>query len=105
MYVYLQAYEHPAPPASGPPSSTPPAAPQTPPLFAYVSLYRDQKLAMETAPIAITPLPNTRLGIVPLSFQVALGDLQPGPYQCQISVLDPAGNRAAFWQGSVMLVQ
>jgi VWFA-related protein len=105
MYVYLQAYEHPAPPASGPTPSKPPAAPQTPPLFAYVSLYRDQKLAMETAPIAITPLPNTRLGIVPLSFQVALGDLQPGPYQCQISVLDPAGNRAAFWQGSVMLVQ
>ena len=105
MYVYLQAYQHPAPPAAGPTPPKPAAAPQTPPLFAYVSLYHDQKLAMETAPIAVTPLPNTRLGIVPLSFQVALGDLQPGSYQCQISVLDPSGNRAAFWQGSVMLVQ
>jgi len=105
MYVYLQAYEHPAPLTAGATPPKPAAAPQTPPLFAYVSLYRGQKLAMETAPIAVTPLPNTRLGVVPLSFQVALGDLVPGSYQCQISVLDPSGDRAAFWQGSVMLVQ
>jgi hypothetical protein len=75
------------------------------PLFAYVSFYRDQKMAMETAPIAVTPEPATRLGVVPLHFQVALGKLAPGPYQCQVSVLDPAGHRAAFWQGPVMLVQ
>jgi hypothetical protein len=105
MYVYLQAYRHPAPPASG--SSATGASPVAAehPFFAYVGLYRNQKLAMETAPIAVMPQPGTRLGIVPLSFQVSLGNLEAGSYQCQISVLDPAGNRAAFWQGTIMVLQ
>lgn len=38
----------------------------------------------------------SRLGIVQLSFHVSLGKLAPGEYQCQVSVLDPAGHRAAF---------
>jgi VWFA-related protein len=105
MYVYLQAYQHPVPPASG--SSTTGASPVAAehPYFAYVSLYHNQKLAMETAPIAVMSHPGTRLGIVPLSFQVSLGTLEAGSYQCQISVLDPAGNRAAFWQGTIMVLQ
>jgi len=81
-----------------------PAGAAPTPLFAYVSFYSDQKLAMETPPIAVTPEPTTRLGVVPLNFQVRLGKLKPGRYQCQVSVLDPSGHRAAFWQGSVMLV-
>jgi hypothetical protein len=42
---------------------------------------------------------------VSISFQVPLADLAPGEYQCQISVLDPEGNRASFRQGSILLVQ
>jgi hypothetical protein len=105
MYVYLQAYQHPAPlgSGSGAAGASPVAAEH--PYLAYVSLYRNQKLAMETVPIAVMPQPGTRLGIVPLSFQVSLGNLESGSYQCQISVLDPAGNRAAFWQGSIMVLQ
>ncbi|MGH9587797.1 MAG: VWA domain-containing protein [Acidobacteriaceae bacterium] len=102
MYVYLQAYErdkagvrNAAESASGPAST---------PLFAYVSFYRGQKLAMETQPIAVLPEPTTRLGVAPLSFQVPLGKLKAGQYQIQVTVLDPANHRAAFWQGSVMLV-
>jgi VWFA-related protein len=104
MYVFLQAYERDQ-------AATPqaPAAPTvseaSTPLFAYVTLYRDEKMAMETPPIAVTPEPTTRLGVVPLNFQVGLGKLAPGEYQCQVSVLDPAGRRAGFWQGPVMLVQ
>ncbi|HEX4065446.1 MAG TPA: VWA domain-containing protein [Acidobacteriaceae bacterium] len=101
MYVYLQAY---ARDAAAPPVSAADAEAAAP-LFAYVSLYRDQKMAMETPPIAVTPEPATRLGVVPLHFEVPLGKLEPGAYQCQVSVLDPGGHRAAFWQGSVMLVQ
>jgi VWFA-related protein len=109
LYVYLQAYEHdaaatttPSPAAN---AASAAASADASPLFAYVSFYRDQKMAMETPPIAVTPVPATRLGVVPLNFQVGLGKLAPGQYQCQVSVLDPAGNRAGFWQGSVMLVQ
>lgn len=53
----------------------------------------------------MTPEPATRLGVVPLKLQVPLGKLEPGRYQCQVSVLDPAGHRAAFWQGPVMVVR
>lgn len=72
---------------------------------AYVSFYRDQKTAMELPPIAVTTKPATRLGVVPLKFEVPLGKLEPGWYQCQGTVLDPAGHRAAFWQGPIKLVR
>jgi hypothetical protein len=112
MYVYLQAYEDDlaAPQVvqastAGPAAAlAPPAVDTSAPLFAWVTFYRDQKMVMETAPVAVSALPATRLGIVPFSFHIGLGSLAAGSYQCQVSVLDPAGHRAAFWQGSVMLV-
>jgi hypothetical protein len=70
-----------------------------------VSLYREGKKAFESAPIAITPEADSRLGVVPLSFQLGLSDLAAGQYQCQISVLDPAGHRVAFWVNPIMLVK
>jgi hypothetical protein len=113
MYIYLQAYQKdiatPAAPlqasTSGAGAAAPAAIDSTAPLFAWVTFYRDQKMAYETPPVAMTSLPATRLGIVPLSFHIGLGSLAPGQYQCQISVLDPANHRAAFWQGSIMVVQ
>jgi VWFA-related protein len=106
MYVYLQAYQKDtAAPSTATAASASPTANSDAPLFAYVSLYRDQKIALETPPVAVTAQPATRLGIVPLSFHIGLGTLSPGQYQCQVTVLDPAGHRAAFWQGSIAIVQ
>jgi hypothetical protein len=104
MYVYLQAYARDEAGAQQARSASAASSMPSKPLFAYVSFYRNQNMAMETAPIAVTPEPSTRLGVVPLKFQVPLGKLAPGRYQCQVTVLDPAGPRAAFWQGAVMLV-
>jgi VWFA-related protein len=102
LYVYLQAYQNdPATPSSPAPPS---AASSGVPLFAYVSLYSNQKIAMETPPIAVKAQLATRLGIVPLSFHVGLGTLDPGQYKCQVTVLDPAGRRAGFWQGPLLIV-
>ena len=113
MYVYLQAYQKDrvtSPPATAAAAAPASAAPSPgvdtdAPLFAWVTFYRDQKMVFETPPVAMTAQPATRLGVVPFSFHIGLGTLSAGQYQCQISVLDPAGHRAAFWQGSVMLVQ
>ena len=102
LYIYLQAYERDRAGVTNTAESAAGSAPT--PLFAYVSFYSNQKLAMEMPPIAVKPEPTTRLGVVPLNFGVPLGKLKPGRYQCQVSVLDPARHRAAFWQGSVMLV-
>jgi hypothetical protein len=101
LHVYLQAYDGaPATPAAG----TAPA-PAASPLVAFVSFYKDQKLVFETPAISATPLPGSRLGVVPLRFDIGLGTLVPGAYQCQVSVLDPAQNRVAFWQGPMMVVK
>ena len=101
MYVYLQAYAG-GPAAGGAgATSTQPATP----LIAFVSLYRGQKKAFESAPAAVTPQPGSRLGMVPLGFSIHLGDLAPGEYECQITVLDPSGQRAAFWVSPIMLVR
>ena len=117
LYVYLQAYAGDRPtPAARPPASTPVASstPTTvppagtsasPPLIAYVSLLRAGAVAFQTPPVAATPLPGTRLGVVPLRFDVNLGSLAPGEYQCQVSVLDPTGKRVSFWRGPFLLVR
>jgi hypothetical protein len=48
-------------------------------------------------------MPN-RLKTVPLKFEISLSKLPPGRYNCQVTVLDPSGRKAAFWQAPVMLV-
>jgi VWFA-related protein len=90
MYVYLQAYEQ--------------GAPSTRPLVAFVSFYRAQTKAFETQPIEVTSGLNNRLKTMPLSFSIALNALPLGEYNCQITVLDPTGQKGAFWQAPVMLV-
>lgn len=103
MYVYLQAYR-PSPHVAAVAKDAKDGDTAAP-VFAFVSLYRDQKKALDTAPIAVMPEAGSRLGIVPLSFHVGLGKLAPGRYRCQVSVLDPAGHRATFWQAPIMLVR
>jgi VWFA-related protein len=91
LYVYLQAYE--------------PAATSIQPLVAFVTFYRDQSKVFETPPRSVSEGMNNRLKTMPLRFDVALDQLPPGAYTCQVTVLDPAGQKAAFWQAPIMVVQ
>jgi len=100
MYVYLQAYDAVAAATGAGTSAAKPAQP----LIAFVSLYRDGKKAFESTPMAVTPQEKSRLGTTPFNFRIALGSLAPGEYKCQVSVLDPAGHRVAFWVNPVMLI-
>lgn len=104
-----------ATPATAPPAATTPAPvptsipaaavapPADTPVIAFVAFYRDGKQVYETAPIAVTPQPGTRLGVTPMRFSIGLSALLPGEYQCQVSVLDPSGRRATFWQGPMRI--
>jgi hypothetical protein len=105
LYIYLQAYDKDPvpPPGTAQPSAS--VAKQPKPYFAYVSQYLEGKLALEAGPIAVTAKSATRLGVIPINFQIGLGTLAPGKYRCEVTVLDPTGNRAAFWQGPFMLVK
>ena len=90
MYVYLEAYE--------------PAADSTKPLVASVSFYRGKSKAFETAPLQVTEGLNAKSKAVPLRFSVPLAKLQPGKYDCQVSVLDPTGQKFNFWRAPVMVL-
>jgi hypothetical protein len=90
MYVYLQAYDQNAPAAQ--------------PFIAFVSLYSGSKRIFETKPIEVTSGSNDRLRTTPIQFSLALGDLAPGKYDCQVTILEPTGQKAAFWQAPIMLV-
>jgi VWFA-related protein len=90
MFVYLQAYQ--------------PAAQTAAPLVAFVTFYRGQTKAFETPPLQVTESLNNRLKTTPLKFSLSLAKLPPGEYNCQVTILDPTGRKAAFWQAPVMLI-
>jgi VWFA-related protein len=90
MYVYLQAYE--------------PGVTTVQPLVAFVSFYSEQTKTFETQPMEMTSGLNNRLQTMPFSFSIPMSQVPPGEYDCQISVLDPTGKKAAFWQAQVKVV-
>jgi hypothetical protein len=90
MYIYLQAYEQ--------------GSDTVKPIVAFVTFYQGQTKTFETPPMEVTEALNNKLKTVPLKFDLALAKLPPGEYNCQVTVLDPQGQKAAFWQAPVMLV-
>jgi hypothetical protein len=62
----------------------------------YVQAETDSEIAQ-----AIT----NRLKTMPLHLTVPMSQLAPGDYKCQVSVLDPNGQKAAFWVGPVVVVE
>ncbi len=90
MHVYLEAYEQ--------------GAVAIRPLVAVVSFYRGHEKVFETRPVEVRAGLDNRLKTIPLRFDIPLAALPPGKYDCQVTVLDPTGQKAAFWQAPVMVV-
>ena len=59
---------------------------------------------LSSAPLPVTEGLDARSKAVPLRFSVPLGELATGRYDYQVSVLDPAGQKVAFWRAPVVLV-
>lgn len=90
MFVYLQAYEQ--------------GATSVQPLVVFVSLYRGQTKVFEMPPMKVIDGMKNRLNTVPLSFNVPLSQLPTGEYDCQVTVLDPTGQKGAFWRAQIKVV-
>jgi hypothetical protein len=91
LFVFLQAYER--------------DAATMHPLAAYVTFYRDGATSLETEPLAVGDGWDPTSKAVPIRFTVRLDRLQPGSYDCQVTVLDPGGGRAAFWRAPIVVIR
>jgi hypothetical protein len=103
MHVYLQAYK-PSQPASQPENAASNQPGTGSPILAFVSLCRDGAKVRATPPIAVIPSGASRLVLVPLSFSFGLDHLSSGEYDCQVTILDPATQRSAFWRAPIRIV-
>ena len=90
LYVFLQSYQR---------RNT-----TMQPLVAFVSFYRGEEKAFETQPIAVTEGMDPRSKAIPLRFSVPLAEFPAGRYDCQVTVLDPQGGKASFWQAPIVVV-
>ena len=90
LYVFAQAYQR---------GQTGPR-----PLLAFVSFYRGDVKAFETAPLAVTEGFDPKTRAVPLRFSLPLESLTPGRYDCQVSVLDATAQKVAFWRAPIVVV-
>jgi VWFA-related protein len=92
LFVYLQAYER-------------NATDTTLPLVAFVSFYQGDVKVYETQPVPVVDGLNPRSKAVPIRLSIPLESLPPGRYDCQVTVLEPTGQKVAFWQAPIAIVQ
>ena len=90
MNVYLQAYER--------------GATETQPLIAYVSFFQGDVKVFETQPLPVVDGLNVRSKAVPIRLTVPLEKVPPGRYDCQVVVIEPTGQKVAFWQAPIAIV-
>ncbi len=88
LYVYLEAYE-----------------PETPqPLEATVAFYRDKTKVFESPMHVAREGFKDQAKVLPVRMSVPLAALPPGRYTCQVSVLNAAAGKAAFWRAPVAVM-
>jgi VWFA-related protein len=90
MHVYLEAYQ--------------PGASAVRPIVGIVTFYNGRAKVLETSPIEVAEGLSNRPRTMPLRFDLPLSALTTGKYDCQVTVLDPTGQKAAFWRVPVMIV-
>jgi hypothetical protein len=73
------------------------------PLAAFVTFTRDGVKVFETEPLGVRG--DLAVKAVPIRITVPLTNLEPGGYACQVTVLDSAGDRAAFWRADIVIVR
>src|SRR5439155_5533653 len=90
LYVFLQAYQR--------------AATTTEPMVAFVSFYRGDVKVYEAPPVGVTEGLDARSKAVPVRLTIPLENLATGRYDCQVTVLDPAGQKVAFSRTPIVVV-
>jgi hypothetical protein len=90
MHVYLEAYQQ--------------YAETMQPLIAFAAFYRDGAKVYETRPVTVTEGVQRTSKAIPVRMAIPLSELPPGRYDWQVTVIEPAGRKAAFSQVQVAIV-
>lgn len=90
LYVYLQAYQR--------------DAVTMHPLAAVVTFLKGEEIVLESPAFTVSDGMDPKSKAVPFKLALPLGALAPGEYICQITVIDPTVQKAAFWQAPVKIV-
>jgi VWFA-related protein len=90
LYVYLQAYERDA---------------QTQhPLAIVVAFFKGDEKIFQSPAYTVTEGMDAKSKAVPFKLTMPLGAMADGEYLCQITVLDPSAQKAAFWHAPIKIV-
>ena len=70
----------------------------------YVAFYQEGVKVLEPEPLAAEVWDPT-LRAVPIRFTLQPGQIAPGTYDCQVTVLDPSTQRAAFLRSAIVITR
>jgi VWFA-related protein len=90
LFVYLEAYQR--------------GTTTMRPVVAVLALYRGDEKVFETAPVPVVGGMDQKSIAVPVRVSVPLAGIEPGRYDCQVTVLDPETQKAAFWRMPLAIV-
>ena len=57
-----------------------------------------------SAPLPVTEGLDPKSKAIPLRFSIPLDKIGTGRYDCQVTVLDPNGNKVAFWRAPIAIL-
>jgi len=90
MHVYLEAYEQ--------------YAETQQPLIVFATFYREGIKVYESQPVTVTAGVHRTSKAIPVRMTIPLEGLPSGRYDWQVTVLEPTGRKAAFWQTAIAIV-
>jgi VWFA-related protein len=90
LYVYLETYQAVAEPVQ--------------PVEAMVGFYRGRQKVFETPMAVMQSGFKAKSKALPVWFALPLKGLEAGQYTCQVSVLNPAAQKAAFWRAPIAVL-
>ena len=90
LHVHLHAYQH--------------DAETERPLLAFISFYQGEAKVADAAPVSIGQRWTSSTKALPIRFSIALELLAAGRYDCQVTVIDPQGEKVAFWRAPIVVI-
>jgi len=92
LYVFFEVYDPGAEPTR-----------KTAEISASVSFFRGKLRAFQSEPLRLTEIPE-KGNLVGVHFQIPLAKFAPGPYTCQVNVMDEVGKKFAFRRAPMVLL-